>query len=225
MAISFPRSFPAGAAFGAVDFKLADMSIQNTLQSGAIQTMEMGPSLWTATFTTVGLLMRDRQIWQAWEMTLRGGRTFLAWDPEKVYPAGYGAGVLALTRAGGGSFDGTATLTSVTATTVTVSALPAAYQAKAGDMLSFPWNNGHALHMIAEDVAANGSGAATFKVVPPVLTSPAPSGGATVRLVQPVCVMKIKPGTFSAPASPRASMSPVSFDGVQDISGKTLADL
>lgn len=225
MAISYPRSFPANAQFDSVDFKLGDLSVQNTLESGAVQTMEMGPSLWTATFSTIDLQMRDRQIWQAWELTLRGGRTFLAFDPEKVHPAAYGADVLGLTRAGGGAFDGTATLTSVTATTVTVSALPAAYQAKAGDMLSFPWNSSHALHMVAEDATADGSGAATFKVVPPVQTSPAPSGGATVRLVQPVCVMKIKPGTFSAPARPANAPQPVSFECVQDISGKTLADL
>ncbi|MFG1205560.1 hypothetical protein [Xanthobacter flavus] len=225
MAISYPRPFPSGMWFASgTEFKLGDKSVQNTLESGAIQTMEIAPSLWSAKFVTPGLLMHDRQVWQAWELTLRGGRTFLAYDPEKVYPKAYRAGVLALTRAGGGAFDGTATLASVAATSVSVTGLPAGYMAKVGDMLSFPWNNVHALHQIVEDATANGAGAATFRVWPPVQTSPAPAGGSTVRLVQPWCVMKIKPGTFTAPASSTNGTAPVSFEGVQDISGKPVAD-
>lgn len=225
MAISYPRPFPAGAYFGSgTAFRLLDLSVQKTLQAGAVQSIDLGPSLWTATFQTVELQMRQRQVWQAWELTLRGGRTFLAYDPEKQFPSAYSTGVLSLTRAGGGTFDGTAILASVTATSVSVTGLPAGYIAKVGDMLSFPWNNVHALHQIMEDATANGAGAATFRVWPRVQTTPAPAGGAAVRMVQPWCVMKIKPGTFSAPASTSNSPTPVSFEGVQDISGKVLAD-
>lgn len=224
MAISYPRSFPAGALFASVDFQLGDISVQNMLESGAIQTMEIGPSLWGATWRTVDLQMEDRQKWQAWALTLRGGRTFLASDPEKAYPAAYGSAVLTLSRAGGGAFDGTCTLVAVTATSVQVSGLPANYTARAGDMLSFPWNNGHALHMVVEDTTANSAGAATFRVHPPVKPVPPPNAGSAVRMVQPVCVMKLKPGTFSAPASHEAARQPVSFESVQDITGKTFSD-
>ncbi|MFG1202891.1 hypothetical protein V5F29_10910 [Xanthobacter aminoxidans] len=215
MAITYPRDFPTDAAFSSINFSLGDISVQNILQSGAVQTMEIGPSLWRADFTTVPVDATGRRVWQAWELSLRNGRTFLAWDPEKRFPAAYGRSVLALTRAGGGAFDGTATLASVAATTVSVTGLPAGYTAKAGDMLSFDWSGLRVLHMLTEDVTANGAGAATFPVHPPVQTSPAPAGGAAVALMRPACTMKIIPNTFDAPAS--GMFAPVKFQAVQAI--------
>ncbi|MFG1184364.1 hypothetical protein [Xanthobacter aminoxidans] len=222
MTISYPRSFPAGAGFITVDFKLGDLSVQNTLENGAIQVMEMGEALWSATFTTFEMTMADRQRWQAWALTLRLGKPFYAYDPEKVYPTAYGASVLNLTRAGGGAYDGTATLAAVTAKTVQLTGLPNGYKASAGDMLSFPWNGGTALHMVVEDATASGSGGVTLTVAPPVRLSPLPSISSTVQLVQPVCVMKLKPGTFSAPAGFQPQS--VTFEAVQDITGASTAD-
>ncbi|MFG1304149.1 hypothetical protein V5F34_08420 [Xanthobacter autotrophicus] len=214
MAIIYPRETP-GRAFQSVDFKLLEIAVSNTLQNGAVQTMDLGDPLWTATFRTPVLLAQDRQTWQAWAMSLRRGRKFLAFDPEKEFPAAYRATVLNMTRAIGGAFDGSATLGAVTATTVQVLGLPALYQARAGDMLSFPWNGVRALHQVVEDAAANSSGIATLSVEPPVRLNPAPAASATVDLVKPACVMLLKPGTFSAPAS--YDPQPVSFEAVQAI--------
>ncbi|MFG1330253.1 hypothetical protein V5F41_03260 [Xanthobacter autotrophicus] len=214
MAIIYPRETP-GRAFQSVDFKLLEIAVLNTLQNGAIQTMDLGPSLWRAEFTTIPLYPEERGAWQAWAMSLRGGRNFVAHDPEKVYPAAYGKDALALSRAIGGAFDGTASLAAFTATTIQLMGLPAGYQATSGDMLSFPWNGLQALHQVVEDAAANSSGIVTLNVGPPVLTNPAPTVGATVTLIRPVCVMKIVPGSFEAPASPIPT--PVRFQGVQAI--------
>ena len=54
----------------------------------------------------------ERARWQAWFWSLRSIRSFYGHDPEKAYPAAYGAGALNLTRYGGGAFDGNCTLTS-----------------------------------------------------------------------------------------------------------------
>lgn len=215
MAIIYPRAMPAGHWFQSAEFKLADLSVANTLQSGAVQTMDLGDPLWSATFRTHVVEAEDRQMWQAWALSLRRGRKFLAFDPEKEFPAAYGSAVLGLTRAIGGAFDGSATLGAVTATTVQLLGLPALYQAKAGDMLSFPWNGVRALHQLVEDTAASSSGIMTLSVEPPVRLNPAPAVSATVDLVRPACVMLLKPGTFSAPAS--YDPQPVSFEAVQAI--------
>lgn len=217
MSIIYPRALPDGAGFISVDFKLGEAAVQNTLESGAIQTMEMGEALWSASFQTFEMTMADRQRWQAWALTLRLGKTFYAFDPEKVWPAAYGASVLDLMRAGGGAFDGTATLAAVAPKAVDLTGLPAAYHAKDGDMLSFPWNNTLALHQVVEDATADGTGAVTLLVEPPLRLDPLPDLPSVVTLVRPSCIMKLKPTSFSAPAGfePQA----VSFEAVQDISG------
>lgn len=215
MAITYPRSLPAGRWFETADFKLGEMASTNTLRSGAIQTMELGEALWSGVFRTFAIEAKDRQMWQAWAMSLRLGKTFLAFDPEKEFPAAYGEDVLDLLRAGGGAFDGTATLSAYTATSVTLVGLPASYQAKAGDMLSFPWSTVRALHQAIEDGAASAAGVVTLSVEPPVRTSPAPGVSATVDLVRPACVMQMKPGTFTAPGG--FERQPVSFEAVQKI--------
>ncbi len=214
MAITFPLPFPAGAGFLEGEFTLGEVQAVNTLRSGAVQAMELGDSLWSGRFVTSLCDARQRGRWQAWKGALNGSiGTFLAYDPDKQYPLAYGAGVLALTRFGGGAFDGNATLAAWTATTLQITGLPAAYQAADGDMVSFPWNGGKALHMIVGDTAASAGGVLDVTVVPPVRISPAPSGGAAVALVKPSCIMRLRPGSFSAPTS-RARRS-VSFEGVQ----------
>lgn len=214
MAITYPLPFPTGAGFLEGEFTLGEVQAVNTLRSGAVQAMELGDSLWSGRFVTSLCDARQRGRWQAWKAALNGSiGTFVAYDPEKQYPLAYGESVLALLRAGGGAFDGTGTLAAWTATTLQISGLPAAYQAADGDMVSFPWNGGRALHMVVGDTAASAGGVLNVTVMPPVRTAPAPAGSASVALVRASCLMRLKPGTFSAPAS-RARRS-VSFEGVQ----------
>lgn len=214
MAITYPLTFPDGPGFAEGEFTLSVVEAVNTLPSGAVQAMEIGEPLWTARFAAPPCDARQRARWQAWKAALRGSiGTFLAFDPEKAFPLAYGEAVLGLTRAGGGAFDGTASLTAWTASTLTLSTLPATYQAAAGDMVSFPWKGGKALHMVVGDTAASAGGVLTVTVMPPVRLSPAPAAGAVVDLVRPSCLMRIRPGSFSAPA--RREKQPVVFEGVQ----------
>jgi hypothetical protein len=220
MTITFPRSFPAGLdAWGACDFNLMRQQVANTTYGGQFTGMELADAFWTCKYSTIllGIDGKDRAVWQAWERSLKGVfNAFYGYDPEKRYPFFYGASVLNLTRYGGGAFDGTATVVSTTASTISVSALPASYQFSVGDYISIPMTVGQrSLYQILEAVTASGTGTATVSVEPSVR-----SGAATtalgVQLVSPTCVMIIKPGTFSAQAQ-AASAQAVTFEAVQKL--------
>lgn len=215
MAISYPREMLSGGWISELAFDLTSTEAFNRLSSGAVQATEVDEPVWSAKFTTRRLWPADRAALRAWISSLRGGKRFYAQDLERRYPIAYGAAVLSMTRAGGGTFNGIATLTSATATTVSMSALPASYAFKAGDQLSFPWNSGLALHRVLEDVTANSSGVVTVTVDPPVRTSPAPSTGADIALVNPRCIMTLVPGTFETVANNDAPSA--SFEAVQVI--------
>lgn len=211
---TYPLSFPAGALFATAQFNLNVTEAVNTTRSGAIQVMQLGDPLWSAEFETIPLTGEERALWQAWKVALRGSiGTFLCSDPEKAYPRAYGAAVLALTRAGGGAFDGVATLTTATAFMLSLSGLPSGYQASAGDMLAFPWNGSRALHMVMESAVASEAGLITVSVEPAVRLSPAPTSGAAVDLVKPSCLMRIMPGSWEAPAA--AERRAIRFEAVQ----------
>lgn len=211
MAITYPRTIPEGHWFQSADFSLSEGVSFNQLQSGGIQVAEIADPIWVMKAATYPLYEKtERAQWQAWLASLRGGRRFYGYHLDRPYPLAYGEEALSLPWVGG---QGKAALTGRTATTVTLASLPASYKVTAGDMISFPWNNTLALHMALEDVTATAGGAATFTVVPPVRMSPAPETGSVVTLIKAQCVMIVKPGTASSPAS--ASGEASSFEAVQ----------
>lgn len=214
MAIAFPRAIPSGLRFVRSQFTLRRNDVIAQTQGGGLQAMELGEPLWVLSAQTGPLRWSQRRELSAWNTSLRGAsRRILAYDWIGSYPIAYGVSVLALARAAGGAFDGTAILNSYTSTTLTLSTLPAGYQALAGDRLSFPWNEVRAFHEVIEDAVANGSGVVTVTVEPPVRTNPTPGAGAAVDLVRPPCVMVIRPETFSVDEGP--ALAPVSFEALQ----------
>lgn len=215
MAITFPRPYPAGIAFAKSQFTLARQDVVTQTQGGALQVMDVGEPLWTLSAVTEPLRWSRRREFAAWHASLRGGRRILAYDHVGSYPITYGAAVLSLVRAAGGGFDGTATLSGASTSSLSLAGLPAGYQAAAGDRLSFPWNGVLAYHEVAEPAVADGAGALTVNVEPPVRLGPAPSVGAVIALVRPPCVMIVKPDTFSLDEGP--ALAPVSFEAVQVI--------
>lgn len=216
MSIVYPLAFPSGASFSQCSFDLRVTEAVNVLPGGAVLAAELGDPLWTGKFVSGLCGPHQRARWQAWRASLRGSiGTFLGFDPDKAYPLAYGEAVLGLTRAGGGAFDGTATLDAATAGSLTLSGLPADYEVRAGDMLSFAWSASRALHMVVADAQADAGGVLEVEVMPPVLLSPAPAEDAVVDLVRPACLMRIVPGSFSAPAARQSTT--VSFEAVQVI--------
>ncbi|QTL01909.1 hypothetical protein J5J86_13950 [Aquabacter sp. L1I39] len=215
MAITYPRALPADIRWLKSTLSLPRGNALNRLSSGALQAAEVDEPLWRASFVSEPLVWSERRLWEAWERTLRGGiGTFLAYDWVGSYPLQYGAAVLDLTRAGGGSYNGTATFVSCTATTLTLSGLPNGYQAKTGDRLSFAWNNGRAYHEVAEDAVASSGGALTV-TVEPYVRAPYVDAGTDVALVRAPLVLQMDPDTWSSPDDLGAQR--ISFTAVQVI--------
>jgi hypothetical protein len=215
MAITYPRAFPSIARFAQTPaFTLLEGLAVNRTGGGEIEAMELADPVWTAKYQTVAVAEANRAAWTAWRASLRGGRTFLGWDPGRPWPLAYGAPVLNLTRAGGGAFDGTAKVTAATAQGFTLATLPANYQVSVGDRVSLVRpNSQRSLHEVLEAAPANGSGVVTVTVEPTVPADVVINSTA-VQLVRPTCVFVLLSDTFQAPTG--LLPQPVSFDAVQD---------
>ncbi|WP_454914979.1 hypothetical protein [Xanthobacter sediminis] len=213
MAIIYPRPFPTGLRFTKSQMTLTRQMSVITLEGGGVEAAEMGEPIWKLSATTEPLRWSGRRQLAAWHASLAGSRRILAYDWVGSYPIAYGAAVLGLTRAGGGAFNGTATLGPVTATTVMLTGLPANYIVSTGDRMSFAWNDSRAYHEAMETVVATSGGVATVTVEPAVRLEPAPTIGAAVALVRPTCVMMIVPDSWNMDES--GALGPASFDAVQ----------
>jgi hypothetical protein len=159
---------------------------------------------------------------EAWVASLRGGiKTFIGSDLRRLTPAAYPSGVTALTRHGGGAFDGSATSFSLSGdrATVTLNGLPSTLAITAGDFVDFRWTTGGAArrHLVQalESVTAS-AGVAAFAVDPSV-HSVVPTGGSAVAWVQGCgTIMRLTPETEIGGSAVEGYGS-VKIVGIEDI--------
>ena len=214
MTISYPRDFPeADVKAVQCNFDYAPLGEISRTAAGAVTFQErMGGSLWQLSLTTVPLNETNYGKWHAWFLSLRGGsgsRSFYGRDPRRCYPIAYGA-ALSTTFPG---FTGACTVTAVTGETIALGGLPAGYQMRVGDYVSFNWLGGRALVKALEDATANGSGVISSVTVGPWQRT----GGivpATATVVKAWCLMRPVPGSWRGE---RAGLAPVSFDAIQTL--------
>lgn len=168
-------------------------SVQTTpLRGGGALSVDYAPARWSTSLRTPSHLDRDRvDPVRAFIDRLKGGveRVYMG-DWLRKYPRTYPTGFAALTRAGGGSFDGTADVTSLTASTIALATLPASFALKAGDMIGLVEGDYRSLHRIVVDATANGSGIATVTVEPAVSTTIF-TASAVANFSSPVCIMAL----------------------------------
>lgn len=190
MTITYPRTMPAFDMLSC-GFTIRRSMLRAESGGGVVQEMESFPARWEATWTTRPLNETQRGEMVAWLDSMRGAqKRFIGFDPTRCYPLAYGVGVLALSRAGGGAFDGTATLSSYTASTLTVATLPSGYQAKPGDMVSVTnAASKRSLHRVVEAATASGGGSITLTVEPTVTITLAASN--VVNLVRAAAIMHL----------------------------------
>lgn len=215
MAITYPRDLPdSPMRVPKCRFTNEPIGGISRTAGGAVSFQEtIGGSLWEALYVTGPLNETNWSRWHAWWMSLRG-KSFKGYDPRRVWPLAYGPGVLNLTRAGGGAFDGTHTVTAVAGSTINLGNLPAGFVLTVGDYISFPYLGGQNLVKVLETVTANGSGVISGVTIAPWLRT----GGtlpATGTMVRSWCEMRPKPGSWSPD---REHFDPVSFEAIQTLS-------
>ena len=202
MAVSFPRSFPAGR-FDRGQLVLDPFTSTNRLAGGKTQSRSLAEPRWRGSFLTVALFnATSLRIWEAWLDSLKGGvKEFYAYDPRYPFPQDYpesttdaGDAWTGLTRFGGGGFDGTGTVTALTATTIAIGTLPVGFTLKIGDLIGLVEGDYRGLFRILEDATGDAGGAATVTVEPS--TNPAGTTlfttSATFNLEKPVVVMTLE---------------------------------
>lgn len=206
-----PFSLPSSGIAG-VTFDLEEYMAINDLFGGETDAHEVAPRRWKADYTTRHLRDADQRAWRAFKNKQRGGLlTFYAYDPEREYPSNYPSGFGGLTRAGGGAFDGTGTVTALTNYGFTIATLPASFVLKEGDLIGLVQSGYRGLYEISADVTANGSGVATVAVEPEVGSVFTTS--ATFNLYRPVCIMKLT--DYAAPRTVVGGV--ITFSGIQKL--------
>src|SRR5690606_38180213 len=139
-------------------------------------------------------------------------RLFYGRDLKRRFPRAYPNGFAGMTRAGGGSFAaGTASSWSVNTSrdVLTLNGLPASFSLSKGDYGGFSWTTSgqQRRHLVraVEAATANGSGVAVITVEPAV-HKVVPSG-ATARLANPDCLMRLTPETRIGPVDLTGAVS------------------
>jgi hypothetical protein len=196
MPITYPRTIPsfAGANEGALD--LTHVTTGSRTRGGSMTVTDLADPFWDLTWTTGSLRASQKSELSAWWSSLRGGgKTFLAYHPGARWPAAYAleATILALTRAGGGAFNGTASITSfpdartIAMSSAGASRLPAGFQLSAGDMVSIvkPGSpNRYSLHRVVEAATADGTGQILGLLVEPFILTSVFAAGNTVNFIR-----------------------------------------
>lgn len=128
------------------------------------------------------------------------GETFLAYDVSRPRPIAHDNGKpLTGVRAGGGSFDGTASLQEIVdSRTIVVDGLPAGFKLSAGDYVEIRQAIlVRSLHRIMADATADSEGVVTLSIKY-ALDTGIFTTDATIDFERPSCLMQIDPGSWSA---------------------------
>lgn len=218
---------------GMQQFELQRVDYASPEASGRFGGVQAGFPLWSAVYTLTNQTEDESDDWRAFWSQLRGSvRRFYGYDFARQYPKEYADGFSGLTRAGGGSFDGTATswTESVNADgdqRVTLNGLPANFVISKGDYIGFSYTatedavaglTWHFLVRAVEAKTANGSGVLSTLTVEPPLPDWLSSASATAYLNQPKCVMAMIPDQSSLePIDRRYAIGGGQIVGVQDV--------
>ena len=209
MTISFPlTTIMSATSFEDQRFQLVSRQEISRLSVGKSVGKDLGPALWTASYTTIPMLNDDALAYEAALESLDGlVQTFEAYDKRRVYPrsdptgATYNDGVLVSVNANNKK--------------LALSGLIASQVVSAGDYLSFSYGSSRALHRVVEGVTANGAGlTAEFEVRPHIRSGWVISPSTTVKLKAPSGIFMLVPGSVSiSPVG--GAYSKISFQAVQ----------
>lgn len=212
---------PTGVA--AEHFEIERVDFQSPTTDGRATGVTAGFPLWRARWTISDRVSQaTSEEWRAFVSRCRGVQIpWYAGDRGRPFPLSAPGGFAGMTRAAGGAFDGTATAWSVNADRDLpgLTGLPAGFVLSIGDYLMWRWTTSteprRSLHRLVEATAADGTGAATLRVEPPLPTLiPA---GAVADLANPVCIMKLDPAETRLGEKSRNLRTSGVVAGLQDL--------
>ncbi|TPN79961.1 hypothetical protein [Mesorhizobium sp. B1-1-2] len=212
MTITFPRELPdyllTECSFDLLD-NVSSSSSRKGLQINLSQVVD---PTWKATIQTRVRKHFDPQqaVWSAWKNSLRGLKSFVAYDLARPRPLAYPNAAASTDIAAG--WDGTATVTSLGLSgALGLSALPTAYQAMVGDRVGLEEGGHFGYYEVLENKTAV-AGVATLTVVP-FLHTTIFTTAAVARLWRPKCQFILDWNSWSAPATTQSGA--VSFNAYQ----------
>lgn len=170
MAISYPLAMPTCAtkAVDGTEMPLRAGTSSGMTRGGAVQSVQHSEPYFELTQVTRPLTRAEKAELEGWWDSMRGGvGDFLAYHPFRQWPSGYAteADVLALTRAGGGAFDGTFEVTALGSDGVSIQSgssattrCPPSLVITRGDMIGLSDTGVYSLHRVIKSVTATASG-------------------------------------------------------------------
>lgn len=202
MALTFPRSMPAGGV-DSEGFQILRSDFASPTSDGGGGGVTAGLPRWRMSLTLVNATADETEEWIAFLDTLRGSqRLFMGRDLTRPYPKAFPAGFDGVSKAGGGAFDGAAASWSVNTAgdVLGLTGLPANLPLGLKDYVGFRWTTGgsarRALARVVEPATANGSGVMAGLSIEPPLPSFVPET-AVAYLNQPDCLMRQVTGETS----------------------------
>lgn len=194
-----PLALPASIGFEEFDLSPVRTRDASAMEGRRTETADSVTPYWKLSASTQYLEDAPYDEMDTWLTEASdGGQCFLAYDIFRPRPRAYGSSPLSGTKHGGGAFDGTATLDTVTSPReVVISGLPSTFAINRGARIGFRRSALiRSLHTVVEAVTAV-AGVATVKIRYGLDAMFVPTGTA-VDLEKPACVMQLDPG-FSAP--------------------------
>lgn len=168
---------------------------------GRVSGVTIGFPLWHGRWSLgQSISRRLSDEWRAFVASLRGQQLrFFGYEHGRQYPWAYPKGFVGTTRAGGGAFNGAASSWSINGDrdVAGLTGLIANMDLRIGDMVMWRWETDgeprRSLHRLLLDSTANGSGAASVTLTPPLPTLVPPS--AIADFERPNCIMTRLPET------------------------------
>ena len=196
-----PIALPNIIGWEEVEFDAVKVKETERMEGRRTETVRHAQGWWKATYRTGFLNFRDYGRMDAFIKKVDGGGEFFrAHDVFRPRPMAHDNGQpLSGMRAGGGAFDGTATLSLVVdSRTVDITGLPALFEFRAGDYVEFRMADYKlSLHTIDADVSADPGGAVRLSISYELDTQNFTTA-AVVNFEKPSCLMQIDAGSIEA---------------------------
>ncbi|MEP5730365.1 MAG: hypothetical protein ABJL67_13465 [Sulfitobacter sp.] len=193
MPLTFPRDMTDLTRWSEPKLRLMHRQELSRVQGGLTSAKDMGPSLWTAEWTSVPIPLADADAAMASFRSLRGAlRTFFLYpfthpQPRMTSPGDLD-GVSVTVDAIGANFDG-----------ISLAGLPAGFEMVAGDFLSIATAvGGTEFLQLVDGGIADGSGRTPEMEMTPFVR-PAVLVGNPVALIKPPIEMRLEPDTLDDP--------------------------